>query len=78
MEEKTRRGRRSKAEIKQERIQKYIDEIARYKEKISILEQRIKEEETPSVSIKDVTSKIKELGVSPEDVLKAVEKLASK
>ena len=69
MEEKARRGRRSK---------KYLDEIARYKEKISILEQRIKEEETPSVSIKDVTSKIKELGVSPEDVLKAVEKLANK
>ena len=78
MTEKVKRGRRTKAEIKQENIQKYTDEIKRYKDKIAILEQRIKDEETPEVSIKDVTAKIKELGVSPEEVLKAIEKLGKK
>lgn len=78
MEDKARRIRRSKSQIKQDRIQKYQDEIAAHKAKIAELEQKIKAEETPEINIKDVTAKIKELGVSPEEVLKAIEKLASK
>ena len=76
--EEAKRTRRSKAEAKEQRIQKYRDEIAKHQEKIAQLEQKIKEEETPEVSLKDVTARIKELGVSPEEVIKAIEKLGKK
>ena len=72
------RIRRSKEEIKEQRIQKYRDEIAKCREKIAELERKIKDEEAPSVSIKDVTDKIKEMGISPDEVIKKLEKMKKK
>lgn len=63
---------------KEEKIQKIQDEIAKYESKIAELRKKIEELEKPSVSLRDITSKIKELGLSPDDVMKAIDKLGAK
>ena len=79
MEEQVKkRVRRNKNEIKDQKIKQYLEEIAKHEAKITELNKKITELETPQVSLKDVTAKIKELKLSPEDVLKAVEKMGKK
>lgn len=63
---------------KEEKIQKIQDEIAKYESRIAELRKKIEELEKPSVSLRDITSKIKELGLSPDDVMKAIDKLGAK
>lgn len=63
---------------KEEKIQKFQDEIAKYEAKIAEARKKIDELERPSSNLRDVTAKIKELGLSPDDVMKAIDKLASK
>ena len=76
--EAKKRNRRTKDELKADRIQRYNEEIAKYKEKIAELEQKIKDEEIPPVTFKDVTAKIKEMGISPDEVIKLLEKAGKK
>ena len=74
-QEKKKRGpRRSKEQI----IQKYQEDIAKHESKIAELKKKIDEVNTPAVNLRDVTARIKELGLSPEDVMKAVEKMGKK
>lgn len=63
---------------KEEKIQKFQEEIAKYEAKIAEAKKKIDELEKPSTNLRDITAKIKELGLSPDDVMKAVEKLGSK
>lgn len=78
MEETKKRVRRSKSEVKDQKIKKYMEEIAKHQAKIAELNKKIDELDTPTITMRDVTSKIKELGLSPDDVLKAVEKIGKK
>ena len=63
---------------KEEKIQKYQEEIAKYEAKIADTKKKIAELEKPSVGMRDITAKIKELGLSPDDVMKAIDKLGGK
>ena len=77
MEEKTKRIRRSKDQIVQEKIDKIQSDIANYKYKIAASEKKI-EELNSSVTIKDIKDKILELDIPLDEVMKAVEKLGKK
>jgi len=63
---------------KEEKIQKFQEEIAKHEAKIAEIKKKIDELEKPSASMRDITSKIKELGLSPDDVMKAIDKLGAK
>ena len=77
MEQKTtKRTRRTIS--KEEKIQKLQDEISKHEAKILELKQKIENLETPQVTMKDVTAKAKEYGLTPEELMKAVDKLGSK
>lgn len=77
---KKRRNRRSKDEIAYDLTQKYEAEIAKYREKIAVLEGKIEELKHPktTVKMKDVTEKIKELDLPLDEVLALLEKKADK
>lgn len=76
MEETKKRTRRTIP--KEEKIQKLEEEIAKYETKISELRKKIDELQKPPVGLRDITAKIKELGLSPDDVMKAIDKLGKK
>lgn len=81
MEEKTKRIRRSKNEIIQDKIGKLEQKIADYKNKIAEAEKEIealKAPSAPAIKMKDIKSKADELGVSLDDLMAAVEKLGKK
>lgn len=79
-ETKKRRNRRSRGEIAYDLTQKYEAEIAKYREKITVLEGKIEELKHPktTVKMKDVTEKIKELDLPLDEVLALLEKKADK
>ena len=77
MEQETKKRTR-RTITKEEKIQKFKDEIAKYEAKIAEAKKKIDEIEKPSTNLRDITAKIKELGLSPDEVMKAVEKLGSK
>ena len=80
-QEAKKRIRRSKEEIAQDKIQKLEEKIADWESKIAAAKKEIEELKNPPVVVvkfKDVKAKADELGVSPEDLMKAVEKLAKK
>lgn len=76
MEEQIKRTRRKIS--KEEKIQALQDKIDVHRKKIEELSAQIMALNTPPVSIRDVTSKIKELDLDPSDVMKALEKLGKK
>ena len=78
MEEKAKRIRRPKEEIKEAKLTKLQDEITKYEAKIAECKKKIEELNAPSTNLRDVTAKIKELGLSPDDVMKAIEKMGKK
>lgn len=78
MEQETKRIRRSKEEVKEAKIAKLQEEIAKYEDKIAECKKKIEELNAPSTNLRDVTAKIKELGLSPDDVMKVIEKLGKK
>ena len=78
MEEKAKRTRRPKEEIKEAKLIKLQDEITKYEAKIAECKKKIEELNAPSANLRDVTAKIKELGLSPDDVMKAIEKMGKK
>ena len=63
---------------KEEKIQKLQSEIAKHESKISELKAKIAEIEKPSSSMRDITRRIKESGLSPDEVMKALDKLCKK
>lgn len=75
-QEKTKRTRRKIT--KEEKIAALQDKIEEYRKKIDELFKKINDLEEPPVTMKDVTSKIKELDLPLTDVMKAVEKLGKK
>ena len=77
MEQETKKRTR-RTITKEEKIQKFKDEIAKYEAKIAETKKKIEELEKPSVNLRDVTAKIKELGLSPDEAMKAIEKLGNK
>lgn len=81
MEEKTKRIRRSKEEITQDKIQKLEEKIADYKNKIAEAEKEIdtlKNPPAPAIKKKDVWSRADELGVTPEELMALIEKAGKK
>lgn len=78
MEQGTKRIRRSKEEIKGAKVAKLQEEITKYEDKIAECKKKIEELNAPSANLRDVTAKIKELGLSPDDVMKAIEKMGKK
>lgn len=80
-QETTKRIRRSREEVVQEKIQKLEEKIAGYKTKIADAEKEIEElknPKTPAVKMKDIKDKITELGLPLDEVMKAVEKMGKK
>ena len=80
-QETTKRIRRSREEVVQEKIQKLEEKIAGYKTKIADAEKEIEElknPKTPAVKMKDIKDKIAELGLPLDEVMKAVEKMGKK
>lgn len=78
-EEKTRRVRRTKEEVVAEKIAKIESNIADWKAKIAKAEKEVEALKAPPavrIKTKDVTDKIKELGLSLEEVMKMLEKKA--
>lgn len=78
-EEKTKRVRRTKEEVVAEKVAKLETSIADWKAKIAKAEKEIEVLKTPPVvrlKTKDVTDKIKELGLSLEDVMAMLDKRA--
>lgn len=63
---------------KEEKIQKLQEEISKHESKILELKARIAELETPSITMKDVTTRAKEYVLTPEELMKAVDKLLAK
>lgn len=76
MEEQAKRTRRKIT--KEEKIAELRAKIESHRQKIEELSKKIMELNEPPVSMRDVTSKIKELDVPLTDVIKAVEKLGKK
>lgn len=76
MEENTKRTRRLFS--REEKIARFQEEIAKHEAKIAELKGKISELEKPAVGLRDVTARIKELGISPDEVMKALDKLVSK
>lgn len=76
MEEQAKRTRRKIT--KEEKIAELQAKIESHRQKIEELSKKIMELNEPPVSMRDVTSKIKELDVPLTDVMKAVEKLGKK
>jgi len=79
-QEVKKRVRRDKDVIVQEKIAKLETKIADYKSKIAEAEKELEALRNPAtvVKMKDVKDKILELGLSLEDVMKAVEKMGKK
>lgn len=80
-QETTKRIRRSREEVVQEKIQKLEEKIAGYKTKIADAEKEIEElknPKTPAVKMKDIKDKITELGLPLDEVMKAVEKMGKR
>lgn len=78
MEEQERTKRTRRKITKEEKIAALQDKIEEYRKKIDGLFKKINDLEEPPVTMKDVTSKIKELDLPLTDVMKAVEKLGKK
>lgn len=76
MEDNSKRTRRSFS--REEKIAKFQEEISKHEMKIAELKNKIAELEKPAIGLRDVTARIKELGISPDEVMKALDKLASK
>lgn len=76
MEQETKRTRRTIT--KEEKIAKYEADIAKYEGKIAEARKKIEELKAPGVGLRDITAKIKELGLAPDDVMKAIEKMGKK
>ena len=81
MEEKTKRIRRSKEEIAQDKIQKLEEKKANYLDKVSEIEKEIEELKNPpkaEIKKKDVWNRAEELGVTTEELMALVEKAGKK
>ena len=78
MEETKKRVRRSKEQVISDKINRLQDEIRILEDKIADKKKQIEELQTPSVTLKDVTAKIKELGIAPDDVMKVIDKMTKK
>ena len=78
MEETKKRVRRSKDEVVADKIAKLDADITKYREKIAEAERKKEEILNPSVDLKDITAKIKELDLPLDEVMKAVDKIAKK
>lgn len=63
---------------KEEKIAVLNDKIAKHEAQIADLKAQIEALNKPQVTMRDITNKIKELDISIEDVMKAVDKLAKK
>lgn len=63
---------------KEEKIAALNEKIAKHESQIADLKQQIEALNKPSVTMKDIRTKIDELGLSYDDVMKAVDKLAKK
>lgn len=72
--EETKRTRRRIT--KEEKIANIQAEISKHEAKIADLKKKISDLDKPPIKMKDVNAKIKSLGLSPEEVLKAIEKLS--
>ena len=75
MEEQKRTRRRISKEEKIAALQAKVD---MHEKKIAELKEQIAALQAPAVNMHTVTSRAKELGVSAEELLKAVEKIAKK
>lgn len=78
MEQEKKRTRRSKEQVLADKIAKIDADIAKYQDKITALEKEKEELLNPSVELKDITDKIKELDLPLDEVMKAVDKIAKK
>ena len=81
MEEKSKRVRRSKEEIAQDKIQKLEEKKANYLAKISEIDREIEELKNPpkaEIKKKDVWNRAEELGVTTEELMALVEKAGKK
>lgn len=76
MEEQVKRTRRKIT--KEEKIAALQEKIEVHRKKIEELCEQINALNTPPVSMRDVTTKIKELDLDLSDVMKAVEKMSKK
>lgn len=75
-QETTKRTRRKIT--KEEKIATLNDKIAKHESQIADLKAQIEALSKPQLTMRDITNKIKELDISIEDVMKAVDKLAKK
>lgn len=82
MEQETKkRVRRSKETITQDKIRKLEERVADYEAKIAEAKKEIDELKNslaPVVKKRDIWSRADELGVSPEEVMKLIEKAGKK
>lgn len=76
MEETKKRTRTTKTA--EEKIAELEAKIAYHTEAISTLKAKIDELNTPKMTMKDVTAKAKECGISADELMKLVDKLAAK
>lgn len=63
---------------KEEKIAALNEKIAKHEEQIANLKQQIEALSKPTITMKDIRTKIDELGLSYDDVMKAVDKLGKK
>ncbi len=79
MEEQTTIAKRTRRKIsKEEKIAELQAKISDHELKIKALRQKIEDLNAPQASLRDITSKIKELGLPANEVMKALDKLAKK
>ena len=76
MEETKKRTRTTKTT--EEKITELEAKIAYHTEAINALRAKIDELNTPKMTMKDVTAKAKECGISADELMKLVDKLAAK
>ena len=78
MEDQQQEKRTRRKITKEEKIAALNEKIAKHEAQIAELKAQIESLNKPQVTMRDITNKIKELDISIEDVMKAVDKLAKK
>ena len=81
MEQETKRIRRTKEQVRDDKVEKLKEKITVWKKNIADAEEQIElllNPPTPTVKMKDIKDKINELGLPLDEVMKAVEKMGKK